>query len=77
LAPLATWELFRRIMTVHPLGGCHLSASPATGVVSEQGEVHGYPGLHVADGSVIPAAIGFHPCMTVSAVAELVAESIA
>ena len=76
-APLATWELCRRILTVHPLGGCHLSASPETGVVSERGEVHNYPGLFVADGSVIPAALGFHPSMTISAVAELIAESAA
>jgi cholesterol oxidase len=48
-------------VTVHPLGGCHLSESPEQGVVSVGGEVHGYPGLYVADGSVIPTAIGFHP----------------
>lgn len=76
-APLVTWQLFRRIITVHPLGGCHLSASPATGVVSPDGEVHGHPGLFVADGSVIPTAIGFHPVMTISAVAERIAERVA
>jgi cholesterol oxidase len=72
---LPTWQMFRRILSVHPLGGCRLSDSPADGVVSAHGEVHGYPGLFVADGSVIPTAIGFHPVMTISAVAEHTAQA--
>ena len=75
-APLATWSLFRRILTVHPLGGCRLSETPETGVVSPRGEVHDYPGLFVADGSVIPTSIGFHPAMTISAIAETIAEAV-
>jgi cholesterol oxidase len=73
-APLFTWLLFRRITTVHSLGGCHLSSSPDHGVVSPHGEVHGYPGLFVADGSVVPTSIGFHPVMTISALAERTAD---
>ncbi len=76
-APLATWLLFGRIISVHSLGGCHISDSPERGVVSLQGEVHGYPGLFVADGSLIPTSIGFHPCMTIAALAERVAEGMA
>jgi choline dehydrogenase-like flavoprotein len=76
-SPLLTWSLFRKIITVHPLGGCRLSDSPEHGVVSPHGEVHGYPGLFVADGSVIPTAIGFHPVMTISALAERTAEAVA
>lgn len=76
-AALATWSLFRRIITVHPLGGCALSDSADGGVVSPHGEVHGYPGLFVMDGSVIPTSIGFHPVMTISAVAERSAEAMA
>jgi cholesterol oxidase len=72
---LVTWQVFRRILTVHPLGGCRLSDAPGTGVVSPDGEVHGHPGLFVADASVIPTAIGFHPVMTISAVAERTAEA--
>ena len=75
-APLVTWNLFRRILTVHSLGGCHLSDSPDAGVVSSEGQVHGYPGLFVADGSVIPTSIGFHPVMTISAVSERIAEAV-
>lgn len=76
VAPLQSWHLFKKILTVHPLGGCHLSKSADSGVVSTQGEVHGYPGLYIADGSVIPTAIGFHPVMTISAIAEYIAESV-
>ncbi len=73
---LFTWQIFRRILTVHPLGGCNLSDSPARGVVSADGEVHGNPGLFVADGSVIPTSIGFHPCMTIAGVSEHIAERV-
>ncbi|RKH17295.1 GMC family oxidoreductase [Corallococcus sp. CA047B] len=76
-APLVTWELFRRPFTVHSLGGAHLAESPDRGVVSKEGEVFNYPGLFVADGSVIPTSIGFHPVMTISAVSERIAEAVA
>jgi cholesterol oxidase len=76
-SPIVTWNLFRKILTVHPLGGCALSHTPADGVVSPHGEVHGYPGLFVADGSVVPSSIGFHPVMTISALAERTAEAAA
>ncbi|WP_141620043.1 GMC oxidoreductase [Myxococcus sp. AB036A] len=75
-APLITWQLFKRPFTVHSLGGAHLAEAPERGVVSTEGEVFHYPGLHVADGSVIPTAIGFHPVMTISAVAERIAEAV-
>lgn len=76
-SPLPTWQIFRKILTVHSLGGCHLSETPNEGVVSPDGEVHGYPGLFVADGSLVPTAIGFHPVMTIAAVCERIAERIA
>lgn len=76
VAPLFTWDLFRRIITFHSLGGCHLSETSETGVVSPAGEVHNYPGLFVADGSVIPTSIGFHPAMTIAAISERIADSV-
>ncbi len=75
-APLVTWEAFRRTITVHSLGGCRLARSPEHGVVSVDGEVFGCPGLFVADGSVVPTAIGFHPVMTISAIAEKIADNV-
>lgn len=76
-APLFSWRIFRRILTVHSLGGCHLSDGPDRGVVTPHGEVHGYPGLFIADGSVVPTSVGFHPCMTIAALAERIADSAA
>ena len=46
-------------------------------MVGFDGQVFGYPNMFVADGSVIPTAIGFHPVMTISAVAERIAEAVA
>lgn len=75
-AALASWNLFHKIVTVHNLGGCHLAESPEKGVVSTDGEVFGHPGLYIADGSVIPTAMGCHPVMTISAVSEWIAEKV-
>ena len=50
-----------------------MSDSPLTGVTNDCGEVWGYKGLYVADGSLMPAAIGVNPSATISAVAERVA----
>ncbi|HVW28019.1 MAG TPA: GMC family oxidoreductase [Polyangiaceae bacterium] len=75
-APLVTWEAFRRIISVHSLGGCRIAESPERGVVSTTGEVFGYPGLYVADGSVVPTSIGFHPAMTIAAIAERIADDV-
>jgi cholesterol oxidase len=74
-APILTWNVFRKIVTVHPLGGCRLAESDRLGVVSPEGEAFGCPGLYVADGSLVPTAIGYHPVMTISALAERVADA--
>ena len=49
------WFL-RRVTTVHPLGGAPMGRTADEGVVDPYGNVFGYPGLHVADGSVMPGA---------------------
>jgi cholesterol oxidase len=64
------WRLLRHLITVHPLGGCAVASSPQHGVVDHRGEVFGHPGLFVADGSVVPEAIGRNPSMTIAALAE-------
>lgn len=58
--------------TAHILGGCVMGTSPAEGVVDEQGRVFGYPGLYVADGSVIPANLSVNPSLTITALAEYI-----
>ena len=70
----------RNNITVHSLGGCVLADSPGQGVVSageqDRGQVFGYHGLYVADGSVLPSAVGANPSATISAVAEWISEGI-
>ncbi|MGD8319944.1 MAG: GMC family oxidoreductase, partial [Gemmatimonadota bacterium] len=56
--------------TAHILGGCPMGATPDDGVVDFQGRVHGYPGLYVADGSVVPVNLGVNPSLTITALAE-------
>jgi cholesterol oxidase len=59
-----------KFITVHPLGGCPMSDDPETGVVDDAGKVHGYDGLYVLDGSVVPTALGVNPSKTIAALAE-------
>ena len=63
--------------TVHPLGGCPMADDPADGVVDDLGRVHGYDGLHVLDGSIVPTALGVNPSKTIAALAERGAHRLA
>ncbi|HYO60428.1 MAG TPA: GMC family oxidoreductase [Actinomycetota bacterium] len=58
------------LITVHSLGGCPMGTSPATGVVDPYGQVFGYPGLSIADGSVMPGPVGANPSLTIAALAD-------
>ncbi|MEA2273070.1 MAG: cholesterol oxidase [Solirubrobacteraceae bacterium] len=70
------WHL-NRVITVHALGGCSMGRTIDEGVVSAvNGEVFGYPGLHVADGSVMPGPVGANPSLTIAAVADRFADAI-
>ena len=80
------------LVTVHPLGGCGMSDSPLMGPTNQLGQVYDFqgggsidpytgvprvhPGLYVADGSVIPTALGVNPYMTIGAVSQRIAEHI-
>ena len=75
LANTPLW-LFKRVITVHPLGGVPMGADHENGVVDEWGEVFGYPGLHVVDGSVMPGPVGPNPSLTIAAFAERAAAHI-
>jgi cholesterol oxidase len=59
-----------KFITVHPLGGCPMSDDPAAGVTDDRGRVHGYEGLYVLDGSIVPTALGVNPSKTIAALAE-------
>lgn len=74
--PALTWSVFKRPVTVHPLGGVPTGSDRATGVVGPDRQVHGYPGLYVMDGSVIPASTGANPSATILASAERAIEGV-
>ena len=40
------------------------------------GEVFGYLNLYVADGAIVPTAVGANPTATISALSEIVAEGV-
>ncbi len=63
-------------MTAHILGGCTMAPHPREGVVDLEGQVHGYPGLYVVDGSIVPANPGVNPSLTITALAEYIASNI-
>jgi cholesterol oxidase len=64
------------LITVHPLGGCPMGVDPTLGVVDPYGRVFGYPGLYVADGSVLPGPVGSNPSLTIAALADRFAECL-
>jgi cholesterol oxidase len=70
------WYFRRRVVTVHPLGGCSMGENPNEGVVDSFGAVFGYEGLFVADGSVMPAAVGPNPSLTIAALADRFANRV-
>ena len=78
-----TWAFapLRTLVTVHPLGGCPMGESHAAVVVNDAGQVfdgqgHVHEGLYVADASIVPTSIGVNPFLTISALAERIAEHL-
>lgn len=53
----------------HQAGTCRLGEDPRSSVVDPRGQVHGIPGLYVADGSVHVTNGGFNPVLTIMALA--------
>jgi cholesterol oxidase len=79
--PLPTWDWpVRSNVTVHALGGCSLAIDSSSGVTSAEpesfGQVFGYKNLYVADGAIVPTAVGANPTATISALYEMVAQGI-
>jgi choline dehydrogenase-like flavoprotein len=62
-----------KLMAFHPLGTARAHSDPRRGVVDGELAVHGVPGLHIADGSVIPSPLGVNPQETIMAMATRMA----
>jgi cholesterol oxidase len=68
--------LLSRVVTVHALGGCPMGRDEREGVVDAHGRVFNYPGLHIADGSVMPGPVGPNPSLTIAGLADRFADTI-
>jgi cholesterol oxidase len=77
-ACVSRWPLllFKRLITVHPVGGCPMGVDARRGVVDARGRVFEYPGLYVADGAAMPGPVGPNPSFTIAAFADRVADAI-
>jgi cholesterol oxidase len=67
---------FKRVVTVHPLGGAPMANHPDEGVIDPYGEAFHYPGLHVVDGAAMPGPIGPNPALTIAAFADRAADHL-
>jgi cholesterol oxidase len=63
-------DVFNIPLTAHILGGATIGAGADSGVVDAYHRVYGCPGLHVVDGSAVPANLGVNPSLTITAMAE-------
>lgn len=77
----APWSAMNEVLmgtpsTAHILGGCGIAADASQGVIDAKHEVFNYPGMFVADGSVIPTNLGVNPSLTITAMAERAMELV-
>ncbi|WTW99583.1 GMC oxidoreductase [Streptomycetaceae bacterium NBC_01309] len=66
-----TYKIWGDHLTYHPLGGAVLNKA-----TDNYGRLHGYPGLYVMDGSLIPGNVTVNPFVTITALAERNIENI-
>jgi len=64
------WEHASTAVTVHPTGGCAMGDRDDAVVRASDLQLRGNPGVHVIDGSVLPANPLRNPAHTIAAVAE-------
>lgn len=82
--PVWVKEMNNELVTVHPLGGCHMGESIESSVVNHKGQVFAsdtaegvHKGFYVTDGSVVPRSLGVNPLLTICALAERTCDYIA
>ena len=64
------FEIINRGASAHFVGGIPIGDSRDSGAVDPNLRLFGQPGLHVMDGSVMPANPGVNPSLMITALAE-------
>ncbi|HEY2770175.1 MAG TPA: GMC family oxidoreductase [Solirubrobacteraceae bacterium] len=65
-----------KLVGFHPLGTARADSRREHGVVDGSLKLHGVDGVYVADGSVVPSALGVNPQLTIMALATRLAFSL-
>jgi choline dehydrogenase-like flavoprotein len=65
-----------KLIGFHPLGTARADSRREHGVVDGSLKLHGVEGVYVADGSVVPSALGVNPQLTIMALATRLAFSL-
>ena len=69
-------EIIVTIMAVQ-MGTARMGVDPATSAVDTRGESHQVSGLWIADGCLLPTALGVNPMVTIEAMSFVVAQNLA
>ena len=77
ICPLDNW-LLRNVSTMHHISGtCKMGSSSDTmAVVDQHGRVHGFQGLRIVDGSIMPDCVRANTNVTIIMMGERVADFI-
>ncbi len=65
------------LFSAHVNGTCRMGVNPRTSGATPEGERHGVRGLYIADGSLLPTALGVNPQETIMAVTSVLADRMA
>jgi choline dehydrogenase-like flavoprotein len=60
----------------HEAGTCRMGNDPETSATNPFGQIHGVPGLYIADSSVLPSMGASNPTLTITAMAIRTADNI-